>query len=260
VTSGKNGQDLMLGMSTGSLEAHYSLSTSADSVLTPDFRILMAGPGEFHYAISADARGNTCVRSLPGNTASVIVSELMGDGTYQVKPSEQIVFSQGRLATTGAPPPMDCGCPPPNEPILRASASTPVVSDENQASTLRLPDSNDKPAPPPPADSHPADAQPKQVTVSIADSPTAPLPAPKPNEVHVQVDAPFVFRATDPKPTPPPPVAEARTLPINTTTKPTTIETAALPPPPAAQNDPPVETGHHGFFGKMRGFFAALFK
>ena len=265
VTSSKNGRDLMLGMSTGALEAHYVLDASADSVLTPDFRILLAGPGEFHYAISADTRGNTCVRGLPGNTASVIVSELMGEGTYQVKPSEGVVFRQGRLAATEVSSSTACGCPPPAEPMLRASVpDAPTVSEANMPTNLRLAQPGDevKPVPPPVSAGglRTANVPPSQVTLSVNAPETAPLPPAKAGEVHVQVDAPFVFRASDPRPPAPTPTRDALTLAqAESPHRSTTLDVPPLPPAPAP---PPAsaETHHRGFFGKIGSFFAAMFR
>ena len=242
VTSSQNGRALMLGINTGALVAHYNLDASADSILTPDFRILLAGPGEFHYAVSADSRGNTCVRALPGNTASVIVSELLGDGNYQVKPTEQIVFHSGRLNLVDALVPASCGCPPPEIPVMRASAPSAPVTDASLTSPIRL--------------SQPGDESKPAVPVNLPPE-TAALPASKPNDVHVQVDAPFVFRAEDlpaskptaAKPAPIPQVELAADFP-----RPATFSAEVLPPPPSH-----AKPAHHGVFGKIKGFFAGIF-
>jgi hypothetical protein len=243
VTSSQSGHALMLGMNTGALEAHYNLDASADSILTPDFRILLSGPGEFHYAVSADSRGNTCVRALPGNTASVIVSELLGDGNYQVKPTEQIVFHSGRLNLVDTAVPAGCGCPPPEIPVMRASAAAPVTN-ANLSSPMRL--------------AQPGEES-KPVTAASLPPETAALPASKPNDVHVQVDAPFVFRAEDLPSNKPPvalpaPVPEVELLASRDLPRPASFELDALPPPQSR-----AKATHHGVFGKIKGFFAGIF-
>src|SRR5438105_724001 len=108
-TTSGNSSGLMLSLGTGAIEANYDLAAAADTLITPDFRILLSGPGAFHVAVSADARGNTCVHALAGNTAALVVSELMGTGSYQVKPAESVYFAGGQvgkaLADKGP-----CGC------------------------------------------------------------------------------------------------------------------------------------------------------
>jgi AMIN domain len=256
ITASQNGHDLMLGMSTGAIEAHYALKASADSVVTPDFRMLLAGPGEFHYAFSADTRGNTCVRALRENTASVLVSELLGNGTYQVKPNEQIVFRAGRLSLMDASVPDDCGCPPPAIPALRA-ASAPAIAKKDLPHLVHLAPPGDRAKPmlaEPSRDGLTVRSAPSsQVTVTVFPTELARVRSAGRGVTRVQVDAPFVFRATDPA-TSPSPNPEAPVLPISPVASPAPLLTMPEPPP--------TETGRHnkGILGRFKSFLATIFR
>ena len=137
ITTSQTGKDLQMALNTGAVETHYALKTSADSILTPDFRILFPGPGTFHFAIAADARGNTCVRALPGNSSSLVVTEVLGDGIYQVQPTDQVYFRGGRVANADAFVPPDCGCGAPQPPVMRAETENPEIPTQPAQQTVK---------------------------------------------------------------------------------------------------------------------------
>jgi len=258
VTPSHNNRDLMLGMSTGALEAHYALDASADSVMTPDFRVMFAGPGHFHFAISADSHGNTCVRALTGNTSSAIVSELMGDRIYQVKPTEQVVFRSGQIDKVDSNVPLECGCPPPSK-VMKTESPTAPIPDTALPSKAHLGGAAEG------AGTVPSGkvtlGQPPTTTTLSNGPETAPLPPSKPNETHVQVDAPLVFtpKARAAANVPPAAVQTAMNLPDENSS----LRQVHLDP--VIQSPPPQEAGrkqkseHRGFFGRIGGFFSSLF-
>jgi hypothetical protein len=241
-TTSSNGNDLMLGMSQGAIETDYLLKESVDSVLTPDFRIVLPGPGEFNLAIRADTHGNTCVGSLPGSTSSAVVAELMGSGTYEIKPEQQVLFRQGRLDNIETPV-TSCGCPAPQEPILRTENNPKtVISDTKAGEKLELASSQSE----------------ATRAAGTGDTPPAESsPAKKPVQAEIEADAPLVFsgmeRAQAKPNAPPPPVDEVAALHLEAKPQaaPTTV---VLPPAP----DP--KTSKKGFFGKVKGFFGSIFR
>lgn len=240
VNTSANGNELTLGMGTGAIEGDYPLPASADSIMTADFRIVLSGPGQARISVSSNARGDTCVRSL-GEQSYVVVTELMGNQTYRVKPNEQVFFPGAQIDRATADLPLPCGCPAP-EPVKRAE--TPVMP------------------------------QPKQATESVATvavnseagrpNPEAPLPPSKPGQVNIQVDAPFVFHGDEPAPD------------VTVTLARVHMEKLPWPQVPAVNAQPPVSSKpevasgtkvaapqsvkRKGFFGKVGSFFAAIFK
>lgn len=279
VTASKTGRDLLWALSQGALELHFDLPASADNVMTPDFRMMLSGPGAFHFAIRSDERGRTCVRSLARNTAALIVYEQFGDGTFQVKPGEQVVFRNGRVEEAETAE-MSCGCPPPPEPVKTAEATAPAAlappvepGRDNDRPDAELQPSAPasavagEPVPPAPdpkaLEWRPGAPAPPEVAWSppVARSDiTAPPPPAMPGEIRVQIDAPFVFRATDIVPAPPREIARAdlRTLPEGPVPE---VRTAQPVAPPAATAESParVKKKKRGFFSAIAGFFSALF-
>lgn len=243
---------LMLAMGSGTVEIDYSMvQRGADFLLTPDFSIQLAGPGTYHFALGVNKRGDTCMKTLAGNTSPVVISELLSASVYKTKAQEAASFKAGKL-DTNSPLNEECGCPP-AAPVLQAAAPIPT------------------PTPPALQQREAAKPDPERVLVSNAGDTSAPIPADRPGQVHIQVDTPFVFSAKNNAQVRPYAVAKLKfsDLPnvffVQEKVDPIVLEEKQVPvsaveaPTPQKAEAPAKPKEKKGFFGSVKGFFGGIF-
>ena len=137
---------LMMAMDHGAVEASFATGRNSDILLTPDFRILIGGPGAAEVKVRLGQNGDTCVDNAGVNEPYVLVSSVFEGGDFRVQSGQRVMFQHGSLHEVVDNEKEPCGCPPPapkgNEfplaqseglaPTPKPAPSTPM---QNSAST-----------------------------------------------------------------------------------------------------------------------------
>lgn len=137
---------LLMALDHGALEADLTIGRNSDVVLTPDFRILVSGPGPANLKLRLGSQGDTCIDNAGVNAPYVLVTSLFGDGMYRVQPGQRVMFEHGSVFNVVDKEKEPCGCPPAVKP---GSNDFPLAQSEGLA-----PLAKPAPAPPPSAEMH----------------------------------------------------------------------------------------------------------
>jgi hypothetical protein len=103
---------LMMALDHGAVEMSLATSRDSDVLLTPDFRILIAGPGAAELKVRLGPQGDTCVDNAGVNAPYVLVSSVFDGGAFRVQPGQRVMFQHGSLHEVVDQEKESCGCPP----------------------------------------------------------------------------------------------------------------------------------------------------
>jgi hypothetical protein len=103
---------LLMALDHGAVEMSFATSRDSDTLLTPDFRILISGPGAAEVKVRLGPKGDTCVDNAGANAPYVLVSSVFDGGAYRVQPGQRVMFQHGSLHEVVDQEKEPCGCPP----------------------------------------------------------------------------------------------------------------------------------------------------
>ncbi len=157
---------LLMALDHGAVEASFATGRNADILLTPDFRILIGGPGAADVKVRLGDHGDTCVDNPGANAPYVLVTSVFDNSNYRVQPGQRVMFQHGNLQEVVDQEKEPCGCPAPPKPD---------TNDFPMAQSAGL-------APlPPPASAPPENAAKPQISEPLVFQSAAPaLPAAEP--------------------------------------------------------------------------------
>ncbi len=189
-------QGLLMAIDHGAVEMSFANTSAnernADVLLTPDFRILIGGPGASEVKVRLGAGGDTCVDNSGTDAPYVVVTSLFGGGLYRVQPGQRVMFQHGSLREVVDQESEPCGCPP--TPAAAQGNEFPLAQSEGLAPT------------PPESPAPIQRSAPPQVTPPLVYSSSAHAPQP----AAIPPPAPSPPVSATPVQTPPPPAKKVK--------------------------------------------------
>jgi hypothetical protein len=107
---------LMMVLDHGAMEASFATGRNSDVLLTPDFRILIGGPGAADVKVRLAQHGDTCIDNAGTNAPYVLVTSVFDGGVYRVQPGQRVMFQHGSVYAVVDQEKESCGCPAPPKP------------------------------------------------------------------------------------------------------------------------------------------------
>ncbi len=103
---------LLIALDHGAIETSFTAGPNADTVLTPDFRILIGGPGSTRVKIRLADHGDTCIDNPGASAPYVLVTSVFDGSLYRVQPGQRVMLQHGSTHEVVDQEREPCGCPP----------------------------------------------------------------------------------------------------------------------------------------------------